>query len=208
MQILKEEVRTAIIQAAITEFREHGYADASMRRMAKAAGITTGNIYRYFKGKAELFDCIVGPAYAKYSSYAEEYLQTADFALGGDETSKHAFFETVQTSLFGLIRDGSTFMLLLCRSGGSKYEGIKRELVQFTDSLLLKLMAWAKTPARPLSDDEREEAHMLAYTIIESLIFIMGSYEDEALAGKLTDRLVDVYSSGIDRLLQELKEER
>ena len=53
-QKLKEELREAIINAAREEFLEHGYEDASMRRIAAKAGITVGNIYRYFRNKEDL----------------------------------------------------------------------------------------------------------------------------------------------------------
>jgi AcrR family transcriptional regulator len=53
-QKLKDEVRQAIIAAAKEEFLERGYEDASMRSIAQKAGITAGNIYRYFDNKDDL----------------------------------------------------------------------------------------------------------------------------------------------------------
>ncbi|MCR4856558.1 MAG: TetR/AcrR family transcriptional regulator [Erysipelotrichaceae bacterium] len=53
-QKLKDEVRQAIITAAKEEFLERGYEDASMRSIAQKAGITVGNIYRYFDNKDDL----------------------------------------------------------------------------------------------------------------------------------------------------------
>ncbi len=53
-QKLKDEVRQAIITAAKEEFLERGYEDASMRSIAQKAGITAGNIYRYFDNKDDL----------------------------------------------------------------------------------------------------------------------------------------------------------
>ncbi len=53
-QKLKDEVRQAIITAAKEEFLERGYEDASMRSIARKAGITAGNIYRYFDNKDDL----------------------------------------------------------------------------------------------------------------------------------------------------------
>jgi AcrR family transcriptional regulator len=58
-QVLKEEVRNSILNAAIKTFREKDYNKASMNTIAQEAGISVGNIYRYFKNKEELFDVIV-----------------------------------------------------------------------------------------------------------------------------------------------------
>lgn len=62
MQVLKESVREAIIQSAISEFFSKDYQSANMRDIAKNANITVGNIYRYYANKKELFNAILMPA--------------------------------------------------------------------------------------------------------------------------------------------------
>ena len=49
-----EQTRAAIIEAALRLFREHGYEAATMRAIAAAAGVSTGNAYYYFSSKEEL----------------------------------------------------------------------------------------------------------------------------------------------------------
>jgi AcrR family transcriptional regulator len=49
-----EQTRTAIIEAALRLFRENGYEAATMRAIAQAAGVSTGNAYYYFGSKDEL----------------------------------------------------------------------------------------------------------------------------------------------------------
>ena len=63
MQYLKEEVKEAIRKAALEEFGKKSYSRASMRAIARNAGITVGNIYRYFSSKDELFNDIMDPAW-------------------------------------------------------------------------------------------------------------------------------------------------
>lgn len=48
------ESKERILEAAMRVFSEYGYAKASMRMIAKAAGISTGGTYLYFKNKEEL----------------------------------------------------------------------------------------------------------------------------------------------------------
>lgn len=67
-QILKEDIRLAIINSAKTEFLENGYKGASMRNIAKKANITVGNLYRYFKSKEDINLYIVVPTYKKISA--------------------------------------------------------------------------------------------------------------------------------------------
>ncbi|HEY1625920.1 MAG TPA: TetR family transcriptional regulator [Streptosporangiaceae bacterium] len=49
-----EQTRTAIVEAALRLFRENGYEATTMRAIATAAGVATGNAYYYFSSKEEL----------------------------------------------------------------------------------------------------------------------------------------------------------
>jgi AcrR family transcriptional regulator len=46
--------RTSILRAAGRVFRAHGIAQTGMREIAEAADLSPGNLYYYFKNKAEL----------------------------------------------------------------------------------------------------------------------------------------------------------
>jgi AcrR family transcriptional regulator len=50
-----EATRTRLIEATRTVVREVGYAHASTRAIARAAGVAEGTIYRHFPDKASLF---------------------------------------------------------------------------------------------------------------------------------------------------------
>ena len=50
-----EESKTKILEAARSIFAEHGYAEASMRAIARQAGISVGGLYLYFRNKEELY---------------------------------------------------------------------------------------------------------------------------------------------------------
>lgn len=44
-----------ILQAAVDEFAEHGFHDASLNQVIEAAGISKGSLYYYFDGKDDLY---------------------------------------------------------------------------------------------------------------------------------------------------------
>ncbi|MEY8353642.1 TetR/AcrR family transcriptional regulator [Lachnospiraceae bacterium 54-53] len=58
------DTRLAILEAGKKEFLEYGYEGASLRRIARAASVTTGAIYGYFPGKEGLFDALTKEAAA------------------------------------------------------------------------------------------------------------------------------------------------
>ncbi len=54
-----EATRTAIEDAAVELFMEHGYHATSMRQIAERAGLALGGIYNHFASKEELFEGII-----------------------------------------------------------------------------------------------------------------------------------------------------
>ncbi len=64
-QVLKEEVERAIRRAALEVFARDGYEGATMAAMGREAGVSTGNIYRYFGSKEALFEAVIPDALAK-----------------------------------------------------------------------------------------------------------------------------------------------
>lgn len=59
-QTLKDAVRRRILCAAEEALYTQG-PDVTMRQIARAAGVTPGNLYRYYAGKEELLDAVTGP---------------------------------------------------------------------------------------------------------------------------------------------------
>lgn len=62
-QYLKPDVRDRILRAALGEFAAHGFDGATMAGIARAAGISAGNIYRYYDGKEDLLRAVVSDAW-------------------------------------------------------------------------------------------------------------------------------------------------
>lgn len=56
---LSERKREAILEAAIAQFREHGFQRASMDAIAAAAGVSKRTVYNHFPSKDELFAAIL-----------------------------------------------------------------------------------------------------------------------------------------------------
>ncbi len=58
-QAQAEERRLQILSTALTVFAEKGFAGASIKDIAQAAGISQGLMYHYFAGKEDLLDATV-----------------------------------------------------------------------------------------------------------------------------------------------------
>ena len=55
MKTKDQSINLKIFQCAKSEFMDKGFADASMRRIAEKAGVTTGMLYSRFADKEEIF---------------------------------------------------------------------------------------------------------------------------------------------------------
>ena len=60
-----------IVNIATQEFLNNGYQAASLRKIAKAARVTTGAMYGYYKNKEALFNSIVEDVGKKFK---DDYL--------------------------------------------------------------------------------------------------------------------------------------
>ena len=60
-QVKKAHVRDAILVSAKTLFAEHGYYNTSLPRIAAGAGVSTANVYVYFRSKIEILYEIYDP---------------------------------------------------------------------------------------------------------------------------------------------------
>jgi AcrR family transcriptional regulator len=63
--------RRSIVDAALAAFLQHGYAGATMQKIADSAGVVVETIYRAFDGKAGLFKAAVEAAVAGGTTRAE-----------------------------------------------------------------------------------------------------------------------------------------
>ena len=66
-----EVTRAAIVEAALAEFLDRGYAGARLDEMAKRAGVAKGTIYIHFKDKEALFEGILRQRLLPYSEQME-----------------------------------------------------------------------------------------------------------------------------------------
>ena len=76
-QILKDHVKTQIVESAIKDIFENGLIGSSMRKIASNANMTVGNLYRYFKNKDELINFIISPVLNRISKIIQKYTNKA-----------------------------------------------------------------------------------------------------------------------------------
>ena len=118
-----DEISVKIKEAAYKEFLEKGFEKASMRNIAKTAGITTGAFYSRFENKDALYKTVFEDVTTKLERLFEilkpAYYRGAERGVGG-------ILEVIEMEMLGvtgLIYDNyQLFQLLFLKSHGSEME--------------------------------------------------------------------------------------
>ncbi len=70
-----EETRRRILETALELFRERGYEEATMRRIAARAGVSLGSAYYYFRSKEHLIQAYYGRSHVEHLNACAELLE-------------------------------------------------------------------------------------------------------------------------------------
>lgn len=90
--------RERILRAAVDVFATHGYFNAKVAQIAKAAGVADGTIYLYFDGKEDLLITI-------FREYARNYLRSLEQHLANINRADERLRVAVRHHLETLGRD-------------------------------------------------------------------------------------------------------
>ncbi len=128
----QRETLTRIHQAAVDEFLEKGFTDASLRQIVKNAGVTTGAFYGYYSSKEALFTALVEPHAAAVMGMFMR-AQTAFSDLPEAEQPDHVGVESrdcVMEMLDYVYQHLAPFKLLVCKAQGTGYENFIHNMVE------------------------------------------------------------------------------
>jgi TetR/AcrR family fatty acid metabolism transcriptional regulator len=90
--------RERILRAAVDVFAEHGYFNAKVAQIAKAAGVADGTIYLYFDGKEDLLITI-------FREHTRNYLHSLEQQLANINRAEERLRIAVRHHLEALGRD-------------------------------------------------------------------------------------------------------
>ena len=169
MPIDKTANHEKIIAAARKEFLTYGFTDASMRRIAAAAGMSASGLYKHFASKEEMFSALVEPAYqgllALFRQEAgdqEQFIGTGDLSVW--ETSNDA-----RLAVSYIYDHLDAFRLIICKSQGTKYETFLHDLTVLEEKITLSFMEMLKKQDVKLNEFSEKELHLLTTTNVNAI---------------------------------------
>ncbi len=171
-----------INEAALKEFTEKGFKDASLRSIAKEAGVTTGAFYSYYKSKGELFESIVG----EHARHLMELFEPKD----SEDYKDYGKSRIIELTLY-TYRNFKVMKLLVGGSVASEYENLFHDL---TNQVVSGLMPHVKD----LSEDYM---HALISGIFASYKELVIHDAPRCKAGTNMSLLWDFYEAGWNKVL-------
>ena len=159
-----------IIAAAREEFMTYGFTDASMRRIAAAAGMSVAGLYKHFTSKEEMFAALVEPAcqglislYRLEEAEEQAALQTESL---GDKWSQGGDAKMAMVFIYDHL---DAFRLLICKSAGTRYESFLHDLSEAEEKITLDMMSLLREQGMPIREVDPEEFHLLVTANIDAV---------------------------------------
>ena len=187
-QVLKEEIRQRIYEAALVEFYEKDFLSATMKDIAFKADIPVGLVYSYYKNKAALFEDIVKSVFVNITeTLREEEQQNGKPSENFKKVGKEPFLK--------LFEDHRRVVLLMDKSKGTKYEHARDKLVKMIETHIdISLSKRCKTKY------DSTFIHILASNFTESFLEIARHYKSKEWALDMFNLVIKSYFEGVNAL--------
>ncbi len=179
-QYLKDDVRARIDEAALRMFASRGFGAATMGQIARSAGVSTGNLYRYHPGKEELFYSLVTPAFVRrFETMMTRRVRSLAGVHDISTLPETAPYRLISEELLRLcIDDRLRVVILLGRAQGTRYDKFPDRMVR----MLVKLaLAHFRTldPVPVVTRTMRFDLQRIYTGFVRSMADILAHFERE-----------------------------
>lgn len=187
-----------IQRAAMEEFLEKGFADASLRKIVKDAGVTTGAFYGYYSSKDALFTALVEP-HAAAAMGLFMRAQTAFSELPEEEQPSHVGIESrecLMEMLEYVYQYPEPFKLLVCKSQGTGYENFIHHMVEIEVDATQCFMEVLRRQGRNIPELDDQLCHIIASGMFHGIFEVVVHDMPYERAKHYVQQLQDFYLAG------------
>lgn len=198
-----KNTKKQIENVGISVFLSEGYESASLRNIARLAGVTTGAIYGYYANKQALFESLVAEPVATLVHRFQATLELTGKAVSREQVT--AVYDQSGKDLEWMVDyiydHFDAFKLILCSGSGTGYENYIDGLVaiemQATKNFIQTLIHAGYSP-KPVDD---ELMHILANALFSGIFEVVRHDMDRERARSHVEHLVEFSMAGWNRLL-------
>lgn len=200
---MKDDTRQLILEAGGQEFLDKGFAEASLRHIARQAGVTTGAIYGHYADKAALFRALVEPAASAFHTQFITVQQTFS-ALPAQEQvqAMNVYTSSALLDMLDYVYDHfDAFHLIICCAAGTEYEHYIDTLVDIeveSTRTFLGVMATQGITPEPLTEDLM---HIMASAYFSAVFETVAHRMDREAAKAYVKQITRFFQAGWQALL-------
>ena len=163
MAVADRSIDPRILESARTEFLASGFEKASLKTICEGAGVTTGALYKRYKGKEELFCAVVEQTVSDLYEVAHARGDKDPTAMSNQELIKAWDMDGADMIWwFRFLYDRrDDFYLLLSCSQGTRYANFPHDWVELLTKATSAYLAEAQRRGLCRNDVEPAELHIL-----------------------------------------------
>lgn len=151
-----------ILKSAKKEFLTYGYEKASLQSICENAGITTGALYKRYKGKEDLFCAVVAETVEALNNVVKEKCAIPVDQLSDNElVTSWEMNESMLWWFRFLHEHREGFLLLISCSEGTRYANFQHDWVDIMTGKIYEYFLEAKKRMLTSAEISREEMHIL-----------------------------------------------
>lgn len=189
-----------IVEAAMREFQEKGFEQASMKAVADAVGMTSAALYRHFADKQDMFAALVQPAVDEMNAWREKHVASSYDVLKQDHPEMIWDFEAelndARVVLDVMYRQPEAFRLLICCAAGTPYENCVHDLTEQCTDEMMQFLQSCKARGISVREVQRDEMHMLVSAYNAALFEPIVHGYDRTDAERYLKTIVDFFTPG------------
>lgn len=196
----KTDSHEKIVAAAMREFQEKGFEQASMKAVADAVGMTSAALYRHFTSKQDMFAAMVQPAIDTLNIWKEKHIASSYDIL------KQKSFEIMwdfdadcndaRMVLDVMYQQPEAFRLLFCCSAGTPYESFAHDMVEQATNRMMCFLQDCSAQGYSVREVQRDEMHMLVSAYCAALIQPIEHGYNKSDAERYLKTIVDFFTPG------------
>ncbi|MGF7142159.1 AcrR family transcriptional regulator [Anaerotaenia torta] len=151
-----------ILESAKKEFLAHGFEKASLQAICEEAGVTTGALYKRYKGKEDLFCAVVADTASALEDFVEKRSVVQACTLSDGMLIKAWEMNENMLEWFRFLyeyHDG--FVLLISGAGGTRYANFQHDFVEVMTAKTYEYFLEARKRGLTHAEISMEEMHIL-----------------------------------------------
>ena len=168
----KTDTHRRLLPCIKQEFLQYGYDKASLKNIARNAGITAAGLYRHFPSKEAMFAAMVEPVTSEFLDGCNASMEETYAKLSDKDFLEHfnEFRAAKNAEVISYMYDHyDVFRLLLVCSKGTPYENFEEKMIQLEQQSIRDLFDVLDKRNIPHHQVSEDELHILCTALVTAV---------------------------------------